>query len=306
MIVYRKLCIENPLVFFFVFISFISFSQERLVKANGHNFNVYLNGFENRKPGTPAIIFENGMGVDLGNWDTVIEQISKFSPVLAYDRASVGKSEKVFQMPTVKVVAENLRAILHTLDISPPYILVGHSLGGLYIRSYAGFYPNEIAGLVFIDPADFTETKNDWNDIFRKMNVPEKKIDEMLYNRLYQQNPKVDSLNFGPWSETQVLTDLRRTDFAQIAKLPLPSVPIYFFVGGKFEVPIERRSKAFDQESFFHIKNNSNMERWKKLIYSSNKGGVLIYLTNAGHCIQRDEPKSVISNIKVLVESLKN
>lgn len=306
MIVYRKLCIENSLVFFFVFISFISFSQERLVKANGHNFNVYLNGFENRKPDTPAIIFENGMGVDLGNWDTIIEQISKFSPVLAYDRASVGKSEKVFQMPTVKVVAENLRAILHTLDIPPPYILVGHSMGGVYIRSYAGFYPNEIAGLVFIDPADFTETKNDWNDIFRKMNVPEKKIDEMLYNRLYQQNPKVDSLNFGPWSETQVLTDLRRTDFAQIAKLPLPSVPIYFFVGGKFEVPVERRSKDLDQESFFHIKNNSNMERWKKLIYSSNKGGVLIYLTNAGHYIQRDEPKSVISNIKVLVESLKN
>jgi hypothetical protein len=126
----------------------------------------------------------------------------------------------------------------------------------------------------------------------------------MLLNRLYKP-AKVDSLNFGPWSEGQVLTELRRTDFAEVSALPLPNVPIYFFVGGKFEVPVDRRSKDFDQESFFHIKNSSNMERWKKLIYSSNKGGALIYLTNAGHYIHRDDPKSVIGNIKILTEGLK-
>ena len=48
------------------------------------------------------------------------------------------------------------------------------------------------------------------------------------------------------------------------------------------------------------------MERWKKLIYSSNKGGALIYLTNAGHYIQNDQPKSIISNLKVLMESLED
>jgi pimeloyl-ACP methyl ester carboxylesterase len=136
------------------------------------------------------------------------------------------------------------------------------------------------------------------------MGVPEKKIDEMLQDRLYQQ-PKVDSLHFGPSSERQALNDLRRTDFAEISKLPLPNVPIYFFVGGKFEVPLNQRSKDFDQEAFFHIKNTSNMERWKKLIYSSSKGGALLFLTNAGHYIHWDDPKSVVNNIKILVESLK-
>jgi pimeloyl-ACP methyl ester carboxylesterase len=111
--------------------SLLSFGQEKLVKVNGKNFNVYVKGFEARKKNTPAIIFENGLGVGLGNWDTVIDQIAKFSPVLAYDRAGVEKSDKIFQMPTIKVVAENLKAILTTLNISPPYILVGHSLGGL-------------------------------------------------------------------------------------------------------------------------------------------------------------------------------
>lgn len=303
MIAYNKLCFKTSRVFFFVFISFISLSQEKLVKANGHNFNVYLKGFENRKPNTPAIIFENGMGVDLGNWNSIIEQISKFSPVLAYDRASVGKSEKVFQMPTVKVVAENLNAILYTLNIPPPYILVGHSMGGLYVRAYAGLFPEDVAGLVFIDPADFTETKKDWNSIFRTIGVPEKKIDEMLYARLYQKS-EIDSLNFGPWSEGQVLGELRRTDFAEISALPVPNVPIYFFIGGKFEVPVERRSKEFNQEEFFNVRTNINIERWKKFIYSSNKGGSLIYLSKTGHFVHRDDPKAFIHHIKFMVETL--
>ncbi|HLO45354.1 MAG TPA: alpha/beta hydrolase [Leadbetterella sp.] len=287
-----------------IVVSFLTFGQEKLVEVNGTKFNVYLKGIENRKPNTPVIIFENGMGVNLESWSKVIEPISNFAPVFAYDRAGIGQSDKVYKMPTVKVVAENLHNILKTLKITPPYILVGHSLGGVYVRGFAGLYPDEISGLVFVDPADFTETKKDWNDIFRKMNIPEKKIDQMLQNRLYQPTPKVDSLHYGPWSERQILNDLRKTDFAEITELPLANVPIYFFVGGKFEVPLAQRSKDFDQEAFFHIKNNSNMERWKKLIYSSNKGGALIYLTNAGHYIQNDEPKSIISNLKVLVESL--
>lgn len=286
-------------------LSSISFAQEKSVNVNGNNYHVFVKGFENRVANTPAIIFENGMGVDLGNWKKILDQVSAFAPVFAYDRAGIGKTDKVFKMPTTKFVSENLHDILNTLKIAPPYILVGHSLGGVYIRSFAGFYPNEISGLVFIDPADFTETKNDWNAIFRTMGVPEKKIDEMLYNRLYQQKTSIDSANFGPWSERQVLNDLRKTDFSEISELPLPNVPIYFFVGGKFEVPTAQRSKDYDQEAFFHIKNNSNMERWKKLMYSSGKGGALIYLTNAGHYIHWDNPGSVINNIKLLVESLK-
>ena len=85
----------------------------------------------------------------------------------------------------------------------------------------------------------------------------------------------------------------------------MPHVPIYFFVGGKFEVPVAQRSKDFDHELFFHVKNNSNMERWKKLIYASPKGGALIYLTNAGHYVHWTDVKSVVANIRILWEGLR-
>jgi pimeloyl-ACP methyl ester carboxylesterase len=291
--------------FTFVFLStsLLSYSQERLVKVNGHNFNVYSKGLENRKKNSPVIIFENGMGVGLGNWDTIIEQVSKFAPVFAYDRSGVEKSEKVFQMPTVSVVAKNLKLLLTTLNIPPPYIIVGHSIGGLYARGYAGIFPNEISGLILIDPADFTESKDDWNSIFRTIGVPEKRIDEMMYNRLYKEI-EVDSVRFGPWSEGQVLSELRRTDFAEMGNLPLPNSPICFIVGGKFEVPVDQRSKDFDHANFFVVKSNRNMERWRKVIESSPQGGSLIYLSNCGHYIHRDDPPAVINVIQSMWNNL--
>lgn len=288
----------------FVLNTFVVFSQEKLINVNGKNFNVYVKGFESRKKGAPAIIFENGLGMGLGNWNTVIDEIAKFAPVFAYDRAGVEKSDSIHRMPTVKIVAENLKSILTTMKIAPPYVVIGHSMGGLYARGFAGFYPNDIAGLVFIDPADFTESKEEWNSIFRTMGIPEKKIDDMLYNRLYRET-KIDSSRFGISSEAAVLGELRRTDFAEVNALPVPSVPIYFFMGGKFEVPPERRSKDFNQEEFFHVRTDINIKRWRKFIYSSPKGGSLIYLSNCGHFVHRDDPKAFITNIRFMVEGLK-
>lgn len=281
-------------------------AQEKLVKVNGRNFAVYTKGLESRKANSPVLVFENGMGESLGSWDTVLDQLANTAPVFAYDRVGLGKSDKAYEIHTPEQTAENLKNILTTLNIPPPYVLVGHSLGGVYIRGFAGLYPDDVAGLVFVDPADFTETKDDWNQIFREIGVPEKRIDEMMYQRLYQSKPATarDSLRFAFWSEAKVLGDLRRTDFAELKALPMPKVSTYFFVGGKFEVPLERRSKEYDHERFFHVKNDKNMERWRALIHASGKSGALIYLTNSGHYIQRDDPNAVIANIRLLVESL--
>ena len=297
---------KKSIALLLLLIVYNALSQDTPVNINGKNFAVFTKGLEKRKQNAPVIIFENGMGMGIGNWNTVIDQLAEMAPVLAYDRAGVEKSDKTYEMPTPQRTAGNLKAILNKLNIPPPYIIVGHSMGGVYARAFAGHYPSEIAGLVFVDPADFTESKDDWNQIFREIGVPEKKIDEMIYNRLYTptQGTASDSLNFGPWSEAQVLNSLRRTDFAEVNTLPMPNVPIYFFVGGKFGVPLERRSKDYDQERFFHVKNDKNMERWRALIHASTKGGMLIYLANCGHYIHHDDPTAVIAGIKLLLAGL--
>lgn len=284
-------------------VTMAAIAQEKLVSVNGQQFHVFTKGLEKRKAHVPVLVFENGLGMGLGNWDTVLDELSETAAVFAYDRAGVEGSEKVYKMPTVEVVARNLKSLLTSMNIAPPYILLGHSMGGLYIRGFAGLYPDDVAGLMFLDPADFTETKENWNDIFRELGVPEKRIDEMLYDRLYKPSV-IDSVRFGPSSEVQVLTDLRKTDFAEITNLPIPDVPLYFLIGGKFEVPAERWSKDFDQAKFFEIRTNVNIERWRKFIYSSSRGGSLIYLSDSGHYLHRDNPKAVVGAIKMLMENL--
>lgn len=101
--------------------------------------------------------------------------------------------------------------------------------------------------------------------------MPDKRIEELLYERLYRP-VAVDSVRFGSWSEGQVLRELRKTDFFEVSQLPLPQVPIYFLIGGKFEVPPDRRSQDYDHVKFFEVRTNVNIERWKKLINSSSKG----------------------------------
>lgn len=295
---------KNILVFLLSVIFVSLLAQERDIQVNGRSYRIYTKGFEKRNAMTPAIIFENGLGVGLGHWDTVMDDIAKFAPVLSYNRAGVEQSEKVYQMPTPQFVAENLKAILNTLKIAPPYILVGHSMGGVYVRGYAGLYPNEVAGLVFIDPADFTETKEGWKLLLGRLDIPAKRIDEMIYERLYKPSSVVDSARFGPWSEQQILTGLRRTDFAELNNLPLPNVPLLFFIGGKFEVPMKEWSKEFDHPTFYKERTNLNIERWREFIYSSSKGGSLIYLSNSRHFVHRDDAAAVVGNIKILFNSV--
>src|SRR5688572_7723026 len=99
------------------------YSQDKMVTVNGRKVAVSLKGFETKKKAGPTIILENGMGVGIGSWNTVFDEISKVAPVLAYNRLGVETSDKVFEMPTIKMVAENLKALLSTLNIPPPYVL---------------------------------------------------------------------------------------------------------------------------------------------------------------------------------------
>lgn len=297
--------IKVRLCLFFLLLSVVVYSQEKMVKIKNAHYNVYMKGHEGKKENQPTLIFESGLGTPLGNWDKIIDELAQFAPVFAYERAGIGKSDNSYKMPTPKYVAENLKQLLDTLMIKPPYILIGHSLGGVYARAYAGFYPNDIAGLVFIDPADFLETKKDWSNLLSSLNIPSKRVDEMVYERFYQLSP-VDSVRFGFWSENRILAELRRTDFSELSILQIPQVPIYFIVGGKFEVPVDKRSKDYDHVEFFRLKTDANNSRWKQFIYKSNKGGLLIYLTNCGHYVHRDDPKSVINHLKIMLENISN
>lgn len=103
------------------------------------------------KPGAPTVIFENGSRNTLDKWDKVIPEVAKDATVFAYNRPGYGKSDKPSTPRDGKTVVEELRRLLRQQGLQPPYTLVGHSLGGLYMQLYARSYPQEVQGVVLVD-----------------------------------------------------------------------------------------------------------------------------------------------------------
>ncbi|MGW8391488.1 alpha/beta fold hydrolase [Pseudoduganella sp. HUAS MS19] len=104
------------------------------------------------KPGAPAtVVFENGSRITLDKWDKVIQEVGKEATVFAYNRPGYGKSDKPTTPRDGKTVVEELRQLLRQQGLQPPYTLVGHSLGGLYMQMYARAYPQEVQGVVLVD-----------------------------------------------------------------------------------------------------------------------------------------------------------
>jgi pimeloyl-ACP methyl ester carboxylesterase len=276
-------------------------AQERRVCVKGRCFNIWSKGFEHRQPGAPAIILENGLGVDMFHWDTIWDSLAVSAPVFAYERAGVGKSDKNFRTPTIHIIASELHELLAAASIPPPYLLVGHSLGGVFIRAYAGYFPGEVSGMVFIDPADFLEKNDDWRTLMHDMGVGDKRLNEIMDARIHPKKTPIDSARYGPWSEANLLAEVRAAEFKEVNALPTPQVPILFLVGGKFEVPPAQWSKDFDHPKFFVEKTSRNVKRWNNFIYTSKAGGALLYLTNCGHFVHRDDPASTVANIRLML-----
>ncbi len=119
------------------------------VTVHGHRIHVNVQG-----QGTPAVIFESGMGEDVSTWQPVQPVIAKSASTFSYDRSGLGLSEASTGERDGVHLATDLHDVLKAKNIPPPYVLVGHSLGGAVVQIFANRYPKEIAGLVLIDPED--------------------------------------------------------------------------------------------------------------------------------------------------------
>jgi pimeloyl-ACP methyl ester carboxylesterase len=114
--------------------------------VNAKAMHLYCTG-----DGSPAVVLEAGMGNDSLIWVKAQPPLSMTTRVCSYDRIGVGWSEAQDGGRDSNSVADRLHVLLSEAGVSGPVVLMGHSIGGLYIRSYASRFPGEVAGLVFVD-----------------------------------------------------------------------------------------------------------------------------------------------------------
>ena len=118
----------------------------RLVDIGGRRLHVVCKG-----AGTPTVITESGSSSFSIEWALVQEQVAPFTRICSYDRAGFAWSDRGPAENTVEETMDDLHLLLGIAGIHPPYVLVGHSIGGMYVRAYQRRYPDEVAGLVLVD-----------------------------------------------------------------------------------------------------------------------------------------------------------
>ena len=109
--------------------------------------------------GESTVVFENGLGPPLEMWGKVQPAVSRFARTVTYDRGGVGLSEAGPSPRDGRRIATELRAALRAAGVPPPYVLVGASLGGLYVRVFAGIYSDDVSGMVLVDPTHDVERR---------------------------------------------------------------------------------------------------------------------------------------------------
>lgn len=267
----------------------VAFTATALMLAfGGHNFrwvDAGANSWRIAQRGEhgPTVVFEAGAGGPLEAWVLVQPVVSRFAHTLSYDRAGNGQSRKGAPPRDARNVAHELQSLLQHAGVAPPYILVGHSLGGPYIRMFADLYPSEVSGLVLVDPTQ--------EDLIAWAKARDT-------NRTQQaEAPRLDD-------EVGCAT----LTFSEITnRLVAPEIPVVLITGLGPREPPGFLSKSMRDE----LQKDQESTRAAKLRFhrawvEKAARGRLLITENSGHGIPFEEPDLIVQSIREVLDQAKH
>jgi pimeloyl-ACP methyl ester carboxylesterase len=267
-----------------------------MIEVEGDSMHVRTAGFEHLEKGQPVVVFQRR----IDTWDPVFTEVAAFAPVVAYDRRGIGQSEWDGKPQTPERVAEQLQALLGEVEAPPPYVLVGHSWGGWLIRDFAGRYPEEVAGLVYVDPSDFTRSRAERLAAFREIGAadPDSALEDFReeMRSLRTEGPP------GRAAEGAVIDSLWRIEPEKRGLLPAPDVPVAVLLSGERNLyfrtlPPPGVEIGFDWTDYVETRTRQRIENLDDLALGS-PDGLFVVSKRAGHYLHHDAPDLVIEAIR--------
>jgi pimeloyl-ACP methyl ester carboxylesterase len=258
------------------------------IRVNERMMRIWSDGMERRKPGQPVVILEGGIPGALESWQPVFADIGRLTPVLAYARSGLGKSEFDGEPPTVQHVANTLHALLTAAHIAPPYVMVGASWGGVCIRGFASLYPTEVVGLVYLDVSDYERTAEELATVIPPSGRPTSRPPM----RLPADTPP------GLKAALEQVQEYTSTEFADIRALKVPSsLPVAVLIAGTPPGPLPQNA----------LTTNVNILRLMQIRHQadwalSSPTGLLLVSRQAGHNVVQDAPALVLQSVKHVLD----
>ncbi|MES2763823.1 MAG: alpha/beta hydrolase [Bacteroidota bacterium] len=284
-------------VFFKISIAIlISISLTSVIFSEGdQGYFVYLRGKKQyvlvEGKGEPTIVFLSGKGRAQTDFKKVYSKLKETNQVFSYDRSGIGQSELIRNDRTIDTMAFELRALLVKEKIKPPYILVGHSMGGSIARCFVSMYPEMVSGIVFLDPAHEEEYKNGM--------AIRSDSDKVVFSDQFSEFLKVKGKAKGIHAESKQCFDFDSLGYSTNQKIlkqtKVPgNIPMTLIMSTEADVD----NDYIDKELGFR---NQLFANWKTI----NPQTKIVFAPKTGYFIQMEEPKLVIEEINEMISKVK-
>ncbi len=275
---------------------FLLFTLSSSTLQEGDNgFYFYLHGKKQyvlvEGAGEPTIVFLTGKGRPQSDFKKVYTKLKKTNQIFSYDRAGLGKSELIRSERRVDTMAYELHELLVKAKVKPPYVLVGHSLGGGIMRCFASMYPETVEGMVFVEPAHEEEYK--YGLEIRSDS------DKVVFRDEFKSYLRTKSKVKGQKEESKESFDFDTLGFSTnqkiVKNLKLPTtIPMTLLISMSPDVENAYIEKELKYKLDF-------FEKWK----SMNPNTKIVSTYKSGYFIQKDEPGLVVDEINEMVSKIK-
>jgi pimeloyl-ACP methyl ester carboxylesterase len=273
----------------------------RLVEVNGRKIHMHCSG-----KGTPTVVFESTWLASSTEWDGLLVEVGKKFRACAYDRAGMGWSDPVAGDRTIRDFVDDLHGALSQAGEHPPYLMVGHSAGGVVVRAYQAAHPDEVTALVLVDIATPILTTH-WPRVIDKMLTNLKRGRWLatvaalrLANPLHIEGREA-ALTYRPrtmLAAEQLVTAQRAALPSMPVTTSLPTVVLTHGKGGDWAGP--GAIGPIDEAAI-----EQDWQTAQKELAAGPKSS-LVVADKSGHMIQTEQPELIVQAIeKVAAETAK-
>lgn len=225
--------------------------------------------------GPYTVIFESGFGTDLRAWRKVAPEIAKTARVLTYSRAGYGQSDARSEPRTLLQSSLELDQLIAAARLRPPFILVGHSYGGMLVRAFAVRHPDQVAGMVLVDPAD-----ERFSPALRKLNAARVDEDDSRFAAIVPARFKPELAALQPVLDSGVFPVPGR----------LPDVPVVVITSMQ---PVDKPEFFLETPPARQVLYGLHAD-----VAKGFRDGTHVVTERSGHNIQLEQPELVIAAIE--------
>jgi pimeloyl-ACP methyl ester carboxylesterase len=274
----------------------------QMVDVCGHRLHLNCTG-----DGSPTVVIEAGWGDWSNSWGLVQPDVAKVTRVCTYDRAGMGWSEPGPLPRDAVQFAKELHALLHNANIPGPYLMVGHSLGGLPVRVFTHDYPTEVAGVVLIEsmvPKQFSQP----GAAASSQPAAPSRSDSILWAlaRFGVMRLLVKPLGIAtcvPPNDNACYSRVVRPEHVQAyldegRGLPASGVEAAA-VTNLGDIPLIVLTARHDSS------NPKDWQAWQRELLQLSSQGEQVFAEKSGHNIELDEPQAAVDAIVGMVEQLR-